>query len=74
MSARVSLKPRRSQSALPTARVSHIRVIYGGAVRLTITVDANLFKEAFIKAQQENETLFNKDGAKKTEETKETKE
>lgn len=25
---------------------------------LTLTIDANLFKEAFIKAQQENEALF----------------
>jgi len=25
-----------------------------------MTTDANLFKEAFIKAQQENEVLFNK--------------
>jgi hypothetical protein len=25
-----------------------------------ISADANLFKEAFIKAQQENEALFNK--------------
>ena len=25
-----------------------------------MTADANLFKEAFIKAQQENEALFNK--------------
>jgi Ran-binding protein 1 len=28
---------------------------------LTLTVDANLFKEAFIKAQQENEALFLKE-------------
>jgi len=27
--------------------------------------DANLFKEAFIKAQQDNEALFNKDAEKK---------
>ena len=26
-------------------------------------LDANLFKEAFIKAQQENEALFNKEKA-----------
>jgi hypothetical protein len=29
-----------------------------------------LFKEAFIKAQQENEVLFNKDSSKTTEEAK----
>ena len=30
--------------------------------------DANLFKEAFIKAQQENEALFAKEEAKETKE------
>lgn len=30
-------------------------------VSLTRIVDANLFKEAFIKAQQENEALFSQD-------------
>ena len=32
-----------------------------GESLLTLTVDANLFKEAFIKAQQENEALFSKE-------------
>lgn len=30
--------------------------------------DANLFKEAFIKAQQENEVLFNKEAEKEAKE------
>lgn len=28
---------------------------------LTVELDANLFKEAFLKAQQENEALFKED-------------
>lgn len=31
------------------------------AIRLTYQLDANLFKEAFIKAQQDNEKLFTKE-------------
>lgn len=39
-------------------------------VTLTVyTLDANLFKDAFLKAQKENEELFKKEEAK--EETKE---
>ncbi|KAF2225970.1 putative Ran-specific GTPase-activating protein 1 [Elsinoe ampelina] len=35
------------------------------AIRFANSENANLFKEAFIKAQQENEALFNKDAEKK---------
>lgn len=42
-----------------------------GAVTLTGPLDANLFKEAFIKAQQENEALFKTDAEEVGTETKE---
>jgi hypothetical protein len=59
MSVRESLRPRLWPSALPTARVSGAMCgirIYAN----TGCADANGFKEAFIKAQQENEALFGK--------------
>lgn len=31
-------------------------------MQLTCALDANLFKEAFIKAQQDNEKLFTQEG------------
>jgi len=40
------------------------------AIRFGNSENANLFKEAFIKAQQENEVLFNKDSSKTDEEAK----
>jgi hypothetical protein len=59
MSVRESLRPRLWPSASPTARVSG-RVYCSGVYANSGCVDANGFKEAFIKAQQENEALFGK--------------
>lgn len=55
MSVRVSPRLRLWPSVSPTARVSEIH--YMQLQKLT-WLDANLFKDAFIKAQQENEKLF----------------
>jgi Ran-binding protein 1 len=47
------------------------------AIRFANSENANLFKEAFLKAQQENESLFSKTGAAeapKAEEVEEAKE
>lgn len=33
-------------------------ILFPSMQQLTLCIDANLFKEAFIKAQQENELLF----------------
>ena len=63
MSVRESLSPRLWPSGLPTAKVraaSHsLEIVWG--ITDWCYLDANLFKEAFIKAQQENEALFTKD-------------
>ena len=76
-SVRASPRRVRSQSALPTPKVS------GAVLRLNFTdryqSDAGLFKDAFIKAQQENEKLFKADAgeaapAPATEEPKPTAE
>lgn len=45
---------------LPTVKVSSLHIPYVRR-QLTSPLDANLFKEAFIKAQQENEALFKAD-------------
>jgi hypothetical protein len=45
-------------SALPTAKVSALEYHNMLHALTHITIDANGFKEAFIKAQQENEALF----------------
>jgi len=58
MSVRVSLKHRLLLSGLPTLRVS-LFLLTTNTQKLRY-IDANLFKEAFIKAQQENEALFAK--------------
>ena len=39
------------------------KVVTAKVLRLTDMLDANLFKEAFIKAQQENEKIMGKDTA-----------
>jgi len=58
MSVRESLKPRHWPFASQTVTVSLVE--HEGIVNYTNWfIDANLFKEAFIKAQQENEHLFN---------------
>ena len=59
MSVRVNQRPRRLLFDLPIPRVSFLSPIVKSAY-LTGHPDANLFKEAFIKAQQENEALFAK--------------
>lgn len=64
MSARESPRRRHSRYALPTVKVrltATISVKPGSRAIADLTVDANLFKEAFIKAQQENEALFSKE-------------
>ena len=57
-SARASLRLRLLLSALPTAKVSALEYHNILHALTHITIDANGFKEAFIKAQQENEALF----------------
>jgi len=58
MSVRVSLKLRHWPFASPTVTVSLVK--HQGIVNHTNRfIDANAFKEAFIRAQQENEHLFN---------------
>jgi hypothetical protein len=62
MLAKVSLRLRLWLFVLPTARVSKtLDVIDKSFFPLTVLVDANLFKDAFITAQQENEKLFTQD-------------
>lgn len=58
-SARESQRPKRWLFVLPTARVRPIRCcpICKTAI-CSHTADANLFKDAFVNAQQENEALF----------------
>jgi len=58
MSVRVSRRHKHLLFDLPTVTVGFglIATIY--VQQLTSSADANLFKEAFIKAQQENEKLF----------------
>ena len=63
MSVKENLNPKLWPSGLPTAKVragSRFLAIFGG-ITDRCCLDANLFKEAFIKAQQENEALFTKD-------------
>jgi hypothetical protein len=60
MSARASLRHRPWLSDLPTARVSIFLCITHKDSTDMLILDANGFKEAFIKAQQENEALFGK--------------
>lgn len=55
MSVRVSRRRLHWLSALPTVRVSYFPEVYEKRI-LTYT-DANLFKESFEKAQQENEKV-----------------
>lgn len=71
MSVRVSQRPRLLQFDSPTLRVSFLPQAVLKEASLTY-VDANLFKDAFLKAQQENEVLFGKkpDAAIPTAETK----
>jgi hypothetical protein len=58
MSLKASQKRRLLPSALPTLRVRTPSTQIATDRKLTSLSDANLFKEAFIKAQQENEKLF----------------
>lgn len=62
MSVRASQKLKLSPFDLLTPRVSHPGFCWS-IQQLIDTSDANLFKEAFIKAQQENEALFPKQAA-----------
>lgn len=62
MSVRVNQKLKLLPSDLQTPRVSP-RILEQQDHLLMCKLDANLFKEAFIKAQQENEALFNKPAA-----------
>jgi hypothetical protein len=57
MSVRVLLRHRPWPSDLPTPRVILPRSMILEAAANN-SIDANLFKEAFIKAQQENEELI----------------
>jgi hypothetical protein len=59
MLVRVSRKPRLLLFDLPTLRV-RLPFSITDCAELTYVSDANLFKEAFIRAQQENEALFSK--------------
>jgi hypothetical protein len=56
MSVRENPRPRLLLFDLPTLRVCLLP--FSSLHKLTLLPDANLFKEAFIKAQQENELLF----------------
>ena len=56
-SVRVSQRHRRLLFDLPTAKVSSNCALLL-STQLTSSTDANLFKESFIKAQQDNEKLF----------------
>lgn len=58
MSVRESQRPRLLRFDLPTPRVNSLSQLR--LCRANKAIDANLFKEAFIKAQQENEALFAK--------------
>ena len=55
---RASQRHRPLQSASAMLKVSSISLKIGSSTNANKLVDANLFKEAFIKAQQENEALF----------------
>lgn len=46
---------------LLTARVSFVQTMVTQELANSLVSDANAFKEAFIKAQQENEALFKQD-------------
>lgn len=62
MSARESQSLRLWLSDLPIAKVRSSLLLSGAfGIANRCYLDANLFKEAFIKAQQENEALFTKD-------------
>ena len=58
MSVRASQRPRPLPFDSPTPRVRSLSQLQ--MCRANEVIDANLFKEAFIKAQQENEALFAK--------------
>lgn len=62
MSLRTSAKANRKRRPwpfdLPIAKVSPVRPTQYLELQLTLGADANLFKEAFIKAQQDNEKLL----------------
>jgi hypothetical protein len=60
MSARASPRLRLWPFVSPTARVSSGRFVQIAQRDTNSVADANQFKEAFIKAQQENEALFGK--------------
>lgn len=57
MCQRANRKPRHWPSDLVTVTVSPICHL-DGCIRTDHVLDANLFKEAFIKAQQDNEKIF----------------
>jgi hypothetical protein len=58
MLVRANLRLRHLLFGSPTARVSLSSHHSHPVIHLTRGPDANLFKEAFIKAQQDNEKLF----------------
>lgn len=61
MSVRASPRLRPWRFVLPTARVSSSTICFATLQACSHAgLDANGFKEAFIKAQQENEALFGK--------------
>lgn len=61
MSAKENLRRRHLLFGLPTARVGLSSQRSDRVAELITASDANLFKEAFIKAQQDNEKLFGKE-------------
>lgn len=63
MSVRENLNPRLWPFGLPTAKVRATFPFSSEPLGIAdeCYLDANLFKEAFINAQQENEALFTKD-------------
>lgn len=58
MSVRVNQSHKLSPFGLPTAKVGFPILINAEHNTNSHFADANLFKEAFIKAQQDNEALF----------------
>ena len=55
---RVNQRRRHLLFASPTLRVRPLPIIPNYCTDTDYIADANLFKEAFIKAQQENEKIF----------------
>jgi len=75
MSVRVNLKLKLWLFDLQTVRVSfitfHMSCLFVQILIFIVSTDANAFKEAFIKAQQDNELVFKKNKPAETETKKE---